>query len=280
MSRSIPDRWLEYKPYGTVIKGTKILPFKVPLKAALNNNLEPDKRFTTSMLLEAFPRLKFIIDLTNTNRYYDEKEFTKSDIKYEKIMVHGREVPPLDVVKKFFKTMDDFTSACGEDDIIGVHCTHGVNRTGYFICRYLFQQLGWKLKDCLKAFEEARGYPIEREIYVTALKRTPREKLDTSKPTLSTLNMSGKTVMRWSFRQGRPSPYSIEGRRRFAKDGPFSLPHFGYAGPPPGFRPRPSPPHIPPIPPLSGPLPLYGPRPFSYRHYHRHHCPHRLQNRR
>lgn len=25
-------RWLEYKPYGTVISGTKILPFKVPLK--------------------------------------------------------------------------------------------------------------------------------------------------------------------------------------------------------------------------------------------------------
>lgn len=30
-------------------------------------------RFTTSVLLQAFPRLKCIIDLTNTSRYYDEK---------------------------------------------------------------------------------------------------------------------------------------------------------------------------------------------------------------
>ncbi|KAI4480302.1 hypothetical protein M0804_010300 [Polistes exclamans] len=32
MGRSVPDGWLEYKPYGEMIKGTKILPFKVPLK--------------------------------------------------------------------------------------------------------------------------------------------------------------------------------------------------------------------------------------------------------
>ena len=29
------------------------------------------------------------------------------------------------------------------DCLIGVHCTHGVNRTGYLICRYLIQKLKW-----------------------------------------------------------------------------------------------------------------------------------------
>ncbi len=28
--------------------------------------------------------------------------------------------------------------------LIGVHCTHGVNRTGYLICRYLVQKLKWE----------------------------------------------------------------------------------------------------------------------------------------
>ncbi|XP_043512892.1 uncharacterized protein LOC122530190 isoform X3 [Frieseomelitta varia] len=100
MPKSIPARWLEYKPYGTVICGTKILPFKVPLKEAVSNNLEPKKRFTVSVLVQAFPRIKCIIDLTNTDRYYDEKEFTNSGIKYEKIMVRGREVPSVDVMNK------------------------------------------------------------------------------------------------------------------------------------------------------------------------------------
>ena len=30
-------------------------------------------RFTVSVLVQAFPRIKYIIDLTNTDRYYDEK---------------------------------------------------------------------------------------------------------------------------------------------------------------------------------------------------------------
>ncbi|KAG6795527.1 tyrosine-protein phosphatase F54C8.4 [Apis mellifera caucasica] len=270
------NEWLEYKPYGTVISGTKILPFKVPLKEAVSNNLEPEKRFTTSVLLQAFPRLKCIIDLTNTSRYYDEKEFINSGVKYEKIMVRGREVPSMDVVNRFFKTMDDFTSACGEDDIVGVHCTHGVNRSGYLICRYLVQQLGWELENCLKAFETARGYPIDRKIYINALQKVPREKIDTSKISVDSRGTAGseaansRRVMRVSFKYPGGSPYTMgppgfgATRRGFAKDGPFSPAHFGYAGPPPGFRPMPPPPGMPPVPPPPVPPPMYGPRPFRY----------------
>ncbi|KYN13263.1 Putative tyrosine-protein phosphatase 1 [Trachymyrmex cornetzi] len=73
MTNSVPDRWLEYNAFGDVIKGTKILAFKVPLKDAIARNLQPTQRFTTTALLEAFPHLKYIIDLTNTYRYYDQK---------------------------------------------------------------------------------------------------------------------------------------------------------------------------------------------------------------
>ncbi|XP_071861040.1 RNA/RNP complex-1-interacting phosphatase isoform X2 [Bombus fervidus] len=261
MMKSIPERWLEYKPYGTVISGTKILPFKVPLRETLCNKLEPKERFTTSVLLEAFPRLKYIIDLTNTDRYYDKKEFTNSGIRYEKIMVYGREIPSMDLVNKFFKTMDDFMSACGEDDIVGVHCTHGVNRSGYLICRYLVQQLGWEVDTCLKAFEEARGYQIERKNYINALQRIPREK---SKP--------GKIKARprdWLPHPIQPytmgPPGLVAPRRGFTKDGPFSLPHFGFGGPPAGFRPMLPPPGMPLVPPPPGPSSMYGPRSFRYR---------------
>nr|XP_031841173.1 RNA/RNP complex-1-interacting phosphatase homolog [Nomia melanderi] len=150
MPKSVPARWLDYKPFGTIINGTKILPFKVPLKETVCNNLEPEQRFTTSILVQAFPRLKCIVDLTNTDRYYHGKEFTSRGIRYEKIWVRGREVPSMNEVKKFFKLMDDFLSTSAEEDIIGVHCTHGINRSGYLICRYLVQQLGWDPEECIK----------------------------------------------------------------------------------------------------------------------------------
>ncbi|XP_076245262.1 uncharacterized protein LOC143185858 [Calliopsis andreniformis] len=277
MPKSIPDRWLEYKPFGKVINGTKILPFKVPLKEILCNNLEEDQRFTPSILVQAFPHLKYVIDLTNTNRYYNEKDFSNFGVRHEKIMVRGRELPTMDVVEKFFKAMDEFTSACGEEDIVGVHCTHGVNRSGYLICRYLVQQLGWEVEECIKAFTEARGYPIEREIYINALKKTPRDqKIDTSNISLDSpvsnvitrnLYRERSSFKRLKFRQespmGPPSGF-VPARRGFAKDGPFSPQHFGFGGPPSGFRPMPPLPGIPPMPPPPGLPRMYGPRPFRY----------------
>ncbi|CAH8832545.1 unnamed protein product [Trichobilharzia szidati] len=55
------------------------------------------------------------------------------------------------------------------DGIIAVHCTHGVNRTGYFICRYLIDYMKWDPKDALQEFEYARGHPVERENYIEDL---------------------------------------------------------------------------------------------------------------
>ncbi|XP_032683697.1 uncharacterized protein LOC116850030 [Odontomachus brunneus] len=266
MANLVPDRWLEYKPVGDVIKGTQILAFKVPLKEAFVKNLEPEQQFTTTKLLQDFPHVKYIIDLTNTLRYYDKKEFTDAGIKYEKIAIPGRKVPPMDIIKKFFKVMDDFTSACGEGELIGVHCTHGVNRTGYLICRYLIQQLGWETQDSLEAFGEARGYPIERDIYLTALKAVQRgEKIDTSKvvlqPTNTILSPMKNTKMRPPMGPMGP-PVFARLRRGSANGVLFPPQRYGFVGPPPGFRPMP-PPGLPPIPPPVGP-PHYGPRPLRY----------------
>ncbi|XP_012541148.1 cleavage and polyadenylation specificity factor subunit 6 isoform X2 [Monomorium pharaonis] len=169
---------------------------------------------------------------------------------------------------RFFKVMDDFTSTCGEDELIGVHCTHGVNRTGYLICRYLIQQLGWEIQDSLKAFGEARGYPVERDIYLSGLKEVQRgKKIDTSKVVLTPNSVGAVTRKNPRMRSlvknsvGRPMgpPGYGMSRRGFANGGPFSPQRF--AGPP-GFGPMPPPPGMPPIPPMNPSL--YGLRPFRY----------------
>lgn len=35
------------------------------------------------------------------------------------------------------------------DKFIGVHCTHGINRTGYFICNYMVHRLGFNVQDAI-----------------------------------------------------------------------------------------------------------------------------------
>ncbi|XP_020288464.1 RNA/RNP complex-1-interacting phosphatase [Pseudomyrmex gracilis] len=274
MTNSVPDRWLEYKAYGDVIKGTRILAFKAPLKESISKNLKPDQQFTTAILLQEFPQLKYIVDLTNTYRYYDKKEFTDVGVKYEKIALPGRTIPPMDIIMKFFKVMDDFTATCGEGELIGVHCTHGVNRTGYLICRYLIQQLGWEFRESVKAFGEARGYPVERNIYLDALKEIqPGDRIETSKINLSQISTPATGRKRIRLRKTRvvyPSGSTLSAmRRNFANGRPFPSQRFG---PPPAFGPiPPPPPHgmldwpLPP-PPMGPPPPPppYGPRPFRY----------------
>ncbi|KAI5636262.1 dual specificity phosphatase, catalytic domain-containing protein [Phthorimaea operculella] len=53
--------------------------------------------------------------------------------------------------------------------LLGVHCTHGLNRTGYMVCRYMRDRLNIPAKTAIKRFEKARGYEIERENYIADL---------------------------------------------------------------------------------------------------------------
>ena len=53
-----------------------------------------------------------------------------------------------------------------DDDIIGIHCTHGFNRTGFIIVRYLVQVNRMKLIDALNLFKEYRPPGIYKEDYI------------------------------------------------------------------------------------------------------------------
>jgi protein-tyrosine phosphatase len=43
------------------------------------------------------------------------------------------------------------------NEYIGVHCTHGKNRTGYMIINYMCKVKGVKFEEALAAFEESRN---------------------------------------------------------------------------------------------------------------------------
>ncbi|EEB18359.1 mRNA capping enzyme, putative [Pediculus humanus corporis] len=50
----------------------------------------------------------------------------------------------------FYKEVDTFLSTEPENKLICVHCVHGVNRTGYYICRYMIEKLKFTPEDAIK----------------------------------------------------------------------------------------------------------------------------------
>lgn len=49
-----------------------------------------------------------------------------------------------------------------EEALVAVHCTHGVNRTGFIVCRWLMEAKGWDKADAINAFQAARGHTMSK----------------------------------------------------------------------------------------------------------------------
>jgi len=183
----IPERWEQYSRIGNRIPDTKFICLKVPLKEEMcrNKAMTRSQWFTPAdLFLELGQRglkLGMLVDLTNTDRYYDPNTITYTGVQYAKINVAGQNLPNLKEVKEFFDTVDDFSKrevandgTDGDEGLIGVHCTHGVNRSGYLVCRYLIERKGWSATKAVHEFNKARGHQIEREAYLSALQEVER----------------------------------------------------------------------------------------------------------
>uniref|UniRef100_A0A5S6QL40 TYR_PHOSPHATASE_2 domain-containing protein n=1 Tax=Trichuris muris TaxID=70415 RepID=A0A5S6QL40_TRIMR len=171
-TKAIPDGWSNYTGLGKRIPGTPFIPSKTPLSHRLCNLLPSGTdHYTPEMLISDTRKLgydlKMVIDLTATNRYYDPNVFAEYNIEYVKLMVSGGSVPHAELFLQFKNAVDSFMERWNytprSEEVIAVHCTHGVNRTGFFICKYLIHELGLNPEETIRQFEEYRGYPIERK---------------------------------------------------------------------------------------------------------------------
>ncbi|GJQ76262.1 hypothetical protein Trydic_g1996 [Trypoxylus dichotomus] len=80
------------------------------------------------------------------------------------------QVPSEALVQKFYNAIEEFLRAnISSDSLIGVHCTHGLNRTGYFICRYMIDKMNVKPEKAIESFQSARGHTMERPLLVNAI---------------------------------------------------------------------------------------------------------------
>ncbi|CAH8475424.1 unnamed protein product [Schistosoma rodhaini] len=104
MPRYPPDRWFDYTALGVPVKGTRLLPIKLPIPSEKSYNIPPHLRFTLSDLIDCVQscnqKLTCVIDLTYT-KYYSTKFLHDNNISYHKIYVEGHAVPNSKTVEQF-----------------------------------------------------------------------------------------------------------------------------------------------------------------------------------
>lgn len=171
--KTIPNKWLHYVPISKRIDGTRFVAFKVPIKENLCRHLAPTQKFFPATVIERKPKIALVIDLTNTNKYYNKQDFLSRGVDYAKVACPAKHIPGDNIVQTFFDVIDTFFSLPkSEYALIGIHCAHGVNRTGYMICKYMIMKMGIGPREAIETFNQARGHPIERQNYIEELLQT------------------------------------------------------------------------------------------------------------
>ncbi|XP_077160654.1 mRNA-capping enzyme isoform X2 [Paroedura picta] len=168
----IPPRWLHCPRRGQPVAG-KFLPLKTMLGPKYDDQVAEEFRFHPSMLSNYLKSLKvkmgLLIDLTNTTRFYDKNDIEKDGIKYVKLQCKGHgECPTAENTEAFIRLCEHFSNK-NPTEFIGVHCTHGFNRTGFLICAFLVEKLDWSIEAAVATFAQARPPGIYKADYLKEL---------------------------------------------------------------------------------------------------------------
>jgi mRNA-capping enzyme len=153
-------------------EGCNFAAFKVPLDDRFTGNLPEKAVWTPTQAREKYPELGFVIDLTKAlpGRFYDqEKEFVTHKIRYQKHPCEGHEGAPTEQqTAAFIQLCKEFWEK-NPGKTIGVHCTHGFNRTGFLISAYLVENCDMSVEAAAWKFAEHRPSGIYKPEYVQEL---------------------------------------------------------------------------------------------------------------
>jgi len=165
-------RWVTLPSIGTAVKGCHLVPMKVPLSMKEDDISIEEGGLTIRKVKEALPTVVKVVSLVNIDRKElfrnGPKMYTREEVAEEGLLwgqVHcsplghadSQPYPSEEIVHQFFKEVEV------DNGLVAVHCAHGLNRTGYLICRYLIQKCGVEPKEAVARFNDARGYPMRRQ---------------------------------------------------------------------------------------------------------------------
>uniref|UniRef100_A0AC34FAQ2 Tyrosine specific protein phosphatases domain-containing protein n=1 Tax=Panagrolaimus sp. ES5 TaxID=591445 RepID=A0AC34FAQ2_9BILA len=168
MSKSLPEKWSRYKNIGdAVVEGTRFFPFKTPLDDSWfdGKHLPIAEKLTMERLMEEINAkeidLGMVIDLTTSFKYYNPIGWKAYNVEYRKLKCDGKHL--MEIRLQFYDIVEEYFSR-EKNKIIGVHCCHGINRTGFLICAYMVERMGFALDEAVTLFERSRGHQIETSV--------------------------------------------------------------------------------------------------------------------
>merc|ERR1711970_1588310 len=142
---------------------------KTPLDAALLAQSDYAEGFDID---EIDANVGLVICLVKHTRYEVDKLKRINSRLVTIVTKGGGVVPTLEQYDQFEAAVDN----APHDRLIAVHCSHGVNRTGWYCCRYIMQKLNLTADAALAAFSCARGHEIEHETLIDDLRQLETER--------------------------------------------------------------------------------------------------------
>lgn len=154
------------------------------------------KKYSSKVLSDG---VQTIIDISHENPVYDPAGLEEGGVEYHKFPIVSKLPPTADEVLAFNALVDRLRVspkmvAAREafcEPTIGVHCHYGFNRyalllhisptysgiftdtshprTGFFICCYMVERLGYKLQDAVDEFAQKRAPGIKHSFFVDEL---------------------------------------------------------------------------------------------------------------
>eukprot|EP00730_Choanoeca_flexa_P006932 TRINITY_DN12251_c0_g2_i2.p1 TRINITY_DN12251_c0_g2~~TRINITY_DN12251_c0_g2_i2.p1 ORF type:complete len:791 (+),score=165.25 TRINITY_DN12251_c0_g2_i2:48-2420(+) len=168
----IPERWLLCPRKGETITVNEDGGGFVPMKTMLDNKYDEqiplENRWTPEMMAGRYEEMTLLIDLTKTSRYYD-RHLLPDTMHVQKIECQGHGGGPAPDQVKLFIAICKRHWDKDPKALIGVHCTHGFNRTGFMIAAYLYQERGDAIEDAISFFKRARDPGIYKDDYIRDL---------------------------------------------------------------------------------------------------------------
>lgn len=233
--------WLPLKGVGKKVDETFFVPFKVPLYTLGAEYLDPPERFNFHDLFARHPDIGLIIDLSPSKKYYSPKIPIKRGIKYVKVSCQGRGILPRETeISRFIMVVDEFRK--NSSLLVGVHCFHGLNRTGLMICLYMIRRLGFTGDTALEFFNKARGHEMTQESYINYLKSFTDPIRPISLSEFSEVPKSDNDYRQNSYRgyHHTPSQHRRNSYRNYYNNPSSKYRNYsrGYHNPPPHYRQR------------------------------------------
>ena len=154
------EKWKNTESRGDRVEGTKMIPMKLMR--------DDDEDHSPQHVLDLYPKVGLIIDLSNDEGSYEKEKFLENAIEYKRIQIESKVIPSSRDVFHFISIVKDFSTKNPSNDII-VHCHYGYNRTGLMICAYLIEECNVNVKEALTRFKAARPPGIKHQNYIDKL---------------------------------------------------------------------------------------------------------------